>query len=267
MSTITLAGSKMQVSFHPAPVNYENKRIYGRGFQVMDWPDLLPELICSQVWSGIVWRDGKRDQEHFVSADWAVFDFDDPDNNLDDIRRRYCDMRHIIGTTKSHQKEKKGVICDRFRLAVPFVKRIVSLEHYRQNMQKNIARLGCDAKCADGARFFFPCREIVSIQLDPDLYGLDVEPYVEPPPVVHRIPHYVRYRCILPKFRLIMERGVAEGSRNEDGRDCYKHLRKIGYSEEDARRMAYAKINLPKDELDDMSKSAEKYLSPILTKK
>jgi len=73
----------------------------------------------------------------------------------------------IIGTSKSHQKDKvtpSGKIqpaCDRFRLVVPFSKNLESLDEYETNMAHVMESLPCDPSCKDGGRFFYPCKEII----------------------------------------------------------------------------------------------------------
>ncbi len=81
---------------------------------------------------------------------------------LDQACRSFCDMIHVIGTTKSHQKEKGGITCDRFRVALKLTARITDIKAYRHTMSKVIARYPADPAPKDAARFFFPCLSVVS---------------------------------------------------------------------------------------------------------
>jgi hypothetical protein len=75
----------------------------------------------------------------------------------------------MIGTTKSHQKEKKSKTSsvikppvDRFRVIIPAVGFSSNILQFNYQM-KRVAKAfyGIDSSCAEGARFYWPCREIV----------------------------------------------------------------------------------------------------------
>lgn len=140
--------------------------MFSMGFVSSDSEDIkiISRIICKKTWSPCLFKDGKRTERNFVAANFAALDFDSPETPLADIHRRICDMTHILGTTKSHQKEKNGVICDRFRLLLKFEKPIENIFTYRKTMKKLIDHYGSDKACVDGARFFWPCKEILSIE-------------------------------------------------------------------------------------------------------
>lgn len=123
--------------------------------------EYIEHVICKKVWSPIKWRDGVRKESHFLGAFMCALDFDSPQTNLEWARKTFADYNCTIGTTKSHQKEKNGVVCDRFRVCLWFDEPITELEKYKHNMALLIAKYGADRACKDGARFFFPCVEIV----------------------------------------------------------------------------------------------------------
>jgi hypothetical protein len=96
-----------------------------------------------------------------------VLDFDDPQMSLSEAIRTWQDSAHVIGTTKSHQVSKNGAPpCDRFRVAVPWSSRITDIKTYRYNMLQVSKSYPCDSQCKDGARLYYPCKEIVSIATD-----------------------------------------------------------------------------------------------------
>lgn len=138
---------------------------YGSGFKSIELLDVhrLAKCITNYVWSPCVWEGGKRTQKNFKAARLCVLDFDDGETTLMDAKRIFCDCIHLIGTTRSHQKEKNGLICDRFRVLFIFEKPLDNLRKYRWNMHKFMRNFSCDRACKDGARFFYPCREIVSL--------------------------------------------------------------------------------------------------------
>ena len=126
------------------------------------------------VWSPVVWSSGERLQKNFSAAQWCVLDFDCGEMSLGEAQNTFCDMVHVIGTTKSHRVEKNGRCCDRFRVALRFSEVIRDLRVYRYNMAKMTHNYPCDSSCRDGARYFFPCTQIVSICDDEDAFQVDV---------------------------------------------------------------------------------------------
>jgi hypothetical protein len=142
-----------------------DKRAYGRGFLIADTNDLerIARGISKFVWSGIIWEGGVRQEAKFIRAEYAVLDFDDGELTLEGAKRRFSDVAHIIGTTKSHTE-----LQHRFRVVIPFEKPITVLRDYRYNMSKLCDLYESDAQCKDGARFFYPCKEIISVYKDGD---------------------------------------------------------------------------------------------------
>lgn len=152
---------------------------YGQGFQAITTVDLrrIASAITRFVWSPIVWREGQRRQSNFESAYFAVLDFDDGSFTLEDAKNSFCDVCHVIGTTRSHQVEKSGKpACDRFRVLLELEHPIIDLRSYRYNMSTLCARYTSDEACKDGARFFYPCMNIVSIVTDGDLWPVEKVP-------------------------------------------------------------------------------------------
>ena len=141
--------------------------------------EITNTAITSYAWSPIVWRGGVRRQENFLFANYAVLDVDAGMPIAHAIDKVFRDVCHIIGTTRSHGKEKNGVVCDRYRVIVPFVRPIYDLATYRHNMQLIVDEYDVDRACKDGGRFFYPCVEIVSEQK----YGFCFD--IERPPVSH----------------------------------------------------------------------------------
>jgi hypothetical protein len=47
-----------------------------------------------------------------------IFDIDDG-MSIDEAKRKFKKFTYLIVTTKSHKKEKKGIVCDRFRVILP----------------------------------------------------------------------------------------------------------------------------------------------------
>jgi hypothetical protein len=125
-------------------------------------------VLLSCIWSPIVWRSGLRQSANFGEATYLALDFDDGRWMLRDAKKWVKDngWAAIIGTSKSHQKEKvspDGTVqpaTDRFRIVIPFERTISRGLEYRAVMETIFRDIPCDPACKDGARFFYPCKEI-----------------------------------------------------------------------------------------------------------
>ncbi len=215
------------ISFHLA--KSLDSSSYARGFKTADTNDIerLKKAICGWVWSPCVWRDGVRKQDNFLRADWCVLDVDSPEMTLEDACRRFCDMQHIIGTTKSHQKAKGAVTCDRYRVLLRFERPILRLADYRFTMRKIVKRYPVDQQPKDGARFFFPCTQIV--QGAADGYGEDVfdaPAGFDDPNAMPR--KYAAAGTVTPFARWALSAIVPTGERNTTWYRASKDLTKTG---------------------------------------
>jgi hypothetical protein len=213
------------ISYTLTPADPKKPHAYAAGFRVADLDDVkrLAVGISKFVWSGIIWKDGKRRQDHFLHSDWCVLDFDSPEMSLAEAIRIFCDCRHIIGTTKSHLVNKGGIQCDRFRVAIPWSRRITDLHEYRYNMGRMANAYPIDGQCKDGARYFFPCKEIVSVSEEEYVQEVHAAP---PPPPPRRaiqgaMPGLVRYQ---------LTHVLGIGNRNLDCWRISKDLARAGFS-------------------------------------
>lgn len=136
--------------------------------------------INQHVWSPCIWTDGKRKKKNFLYSDLVAFDFDSGVWTLDDCIDFVSNIAAtwaIIGTTKSHQRDKNGITCDRFRLVMRWATRIHDRNQYEQNVSRITRALPADKSTVDAGRLFYPCVNIVYSQT-----GLAVKalPYTEP---------------------------------------------------------------------------------------
>lgn len=225
-------------SFHPRPFNPNEKFGYAH-----DWLESNdPRVISLVVWSPIIWAPthrtldlefSSRKQSNFSSCEWLVMDFDGPTEEVPSLaaaKRKFCDMIHFIGTTKSHQKEKGGIICDRFRVVLKFEKLITDLRIFRWNMRKAIEYYGADKACIDGARFYYPCVEM--IQSESEGYDMEVDedvPYWFEKPV--DLSGY-REAGVMPQW--LMQKLLFPFPTGHKNTTCYqlaKDLTKLGFDE------------------------------------
>lgn len=145
-------------------VGFEGSQ-YSTGFSELRNMSMLAEIVTTCVWSPIVWEQGARNSKHFAHASFMVLDFDEPgDESMADVNNALSDHKRIIALTKSHMKQKNGVICERYRLVIPFNNVITDLNLYKHNMDCALKKYPwADQACKDGARFFYPCSKIVYV--------------------------------------------------------------------------------------------------------
>lgn len=206
---------------------------------------LLAETITTCAWSPELWHDNVRKKSNFESAHFLVLDFDEPgDESLEEINRTFCDHKRIIGTTRNHMKPKKGLVCERYRLIMPFEKPITSLAGYLATLKKAYERFPwADKACIDAARFYFPCDKILYLDRDseycwPVLSGdnytthyshtLHTTQTLNTPPDGN-IPNW----CL----NFINNGAVYNGSRNLKVFSVARELFRQGFSEADTRRL------------------------------
>lgn len=136
-------------------------------------PSTFPQwcaVLTERVWSPLVWAGGLRGKDQFKSCGYIAIDCDNGKTTLKEAVE-FCQdnsLSHIIGTTKSHQKEKvspsgkKESGCDRFRMVFRASEDCLDRELYEYNMSCFIEYFDADLSCKDAGRFFFPCKEVVS---------------------------------------------------------------------------------------------------------
>jgi hypothetical protein len=217
-----------------------DSHLYRAGFSVLSNMSMLNEKILSCCWSPIIWKNNYAKTDNFIQSHFLVLDFDEPgDETMEEINHSLRDHKRIIATTKSHGIEKNGVICDRFRLIIPFSECIVDYKTYRATYRKALERFPwADKSCLDGARFFFPSQKIIYIDRESD-FKWDVvqcsavdlnEPNVfDPGPVTGKIPFW----CL----RFINDGEIHCGSRNMKVYAVARELFRQGFPETEVRRL------------------------------
>lgn len=158
------------ISYNVKAYNPRTPSKYSYGFKNLETDDLtmISVLISNRVWSPIVWKNGKRDSANFIASNFLALDFDESDMTLDTaVNNVFCDQIHIIGTTKSHQIHKNRKLpCDRYRVVLKLDGTITDLDQYIGTISPLITHYGADESGKDGARFFYPCQDIISIGYD-----------------------------------------------------------------------------------------------------
>lgn len=145
----------------------------------------LAIIIKQQPWAPGKYKGNQRLNKTLESMRLLVLDVDEK-CTLKDALEYFKDYKHIIATTKSHQKEKNGVVCDRFRVILDMGQPVTSDPEYKSAWFAAKAKWPfIDKQCNDSARFFFPSNDIVSInKLEDGL--LFTERVAAPPPAPKR---------------------------------------------------------------------------------
>ena len=152
---------------------------------------LTAETLITDAWSPTLYRLPHRLQANFKEAHVAAFDIDDG-MTLDEAITKVAHLKHLIGTTASHQQQKgeKGP-CDRFRVVLFLERPATTVEEYKETIRtlaSNLA-LTADKACMDAARWFTPCTAVVSANAEGSLCPVKAVQAVvrnTAPPLAHR---------------------------------------------------------------------------------
>lgn len=172
----------------------------------------LANAVCEKVWSPIVYKDGYRRGENFLSSEIIALDFDSG-VSIDYMTKflEEGDLCGIVGTTKHHQISKDGKEpTDRFRVIL-MAEKCTSIDDYKETMQFYIKRFKAD-NCGDGARFFNPCTKIHYINTSSELIEwAKAKPKKKIKP--NEITDYARM-LITPRIRNLLNKNYKTGERN-----------------------------------------------------
>ena len=121
----------------------------------------IVDLVKSKFnYSAGTFKDNYRNSDNYLNySDLIILDIDDG-KSIDEARIIFEPFDYIIATTKSHQKEKNGKICDRFRVILPTEKPInLNKTDYSKMMNEVFKDYPfVDTVCKDSSRFYFPAK-------------------------------------------------------------------------------------------------------------
>lgn len=178
-----------------------------------DFQKLL-DVITTQTWSPSLFN-GTRNNANFISTEFLTLDIDDG-MPLSKALEIYSGFKHVIATSKSHQKEKiteSGIVkppCDRFRVILFLDSACTSVDSYRATWQTAFELWPfIDAGAKDAARFFYPSPGLVSTNEVGSLF-----PTAAAKPRITR-PMAAKKREFIPACMLNIKMfGIPHGSRN-----------------------------------------------------
>lgn len=88
-----------------------------------------------------------------------IFDIDDG-MSIDEARKLFNKYTYLIATTKSHQQEKKGTVCDRYRIVFPAINIPRDKDIYFKMLEQFASFVPCDkqaSKSGGGFLGYFGC--------------------------------------------------------------------------------------------------------------
>lgn len=214
------------LSVHTTRFNGENDGAYARGWCVPSSSNFVERgafntpvpsatmrdiavLIKEYVWSPIIWEKGRRLEKNYKSAQILALDFDDGKTNLGQAIKYFANCTCLIGTTRSHT-----AMNHRFRVLLQFQEPITDFKQFNQNMVHFIRQYGTDKSCADGAQYYYPCKEIVYLNDVGQL--INVTPYIEPEAKVTK-PKLSKSKAVFSKRVVKLFKNGLFGSAKERG--------------------------------------------------
>lgn len=121
----------------------------------------IVDLVKSKFnYSAGTFKDNYRNADNYLNySDLIILDVDDG-KTINEARKIFEPFDYIIATTKSHQKEKNGKICDRFRVILPTENPInLNKTDYSKMMNEVFKDYPfVDKVCKDSSRFYFPSK-------------------------------------------------------------------------------------------------------------
>ena len=99
-----------------------------------------------------------NDENYMQEQNLFIVDIDN-DLTIEEAKNLFQGMTYLITTTKSHQKEKNGQICDRFRIILPTISKFhLEPEIYSKMYMNVLSALGveeADRKCRNPSRWYY----------------------------------------------------------------------------------------------------------------
>ncbi len=132
-----------------------------KGFKPKVVPfDIIHEVVMNNEfkYSAGTFKDGYRNKDNYEKKqNLVIIDIDDG-MKLETAKIMFSNYKCFMATTKSHQKDKHGLVCDRFRI-IFITDRTIKLdsETYGRFMANVYDSLGvpADQSCKDSSRFYY----------------------------------------------------------------------------------------------------------------
>lgn len=153
MQKFQIWGFKMKVL-----VSYSNH--ITENFKAVIVPfEKIKDLVKSKFnYSAGTFQNGYRNKQNYLNkSNLLILDIDEG-VTINEAKKIFEPMMFIIATTKSHQKEKNGIVCDRFRVIIPCESEITLNQKDYSRMMEEVYKdyPFVDKSCKDASRFYYP---------------------------------------------------------------------------------------------------------------
>lgn len=193
----------------------------------------LAEFTLKTDWSPFVFQDGYRHAKSWGLCDVIALDIDDG-CTIEEAKNLFKEYSFVILTSKSHQIEKNGLICDRFRIIIPLSESIKDKEIYKNTWYSLSNKYPfIDQQCKDFARFYYKSKELVHIN-----HGKPLQPITEN--IIPKVYETPKMDLLLTKGKLsrgtmeFIVEGAKPGKRNIACFKAAKDFQEQGYTIEEA---------------------------------
>jgi putative DNA primase/helicase len=117
--------------------------------------DELAKLATLKHYSLGTFKNGHRNNENFIQAEAIGLDFDEG-MTIDEAKVAFSSYKHAILPSKSHRKDKNGLVADRFRVFLFLSKPITDIETYYATWHSIADKFpAADRSCKDPARQYY----------------------------------------------------------------------------------------------------------------
>ncbi len=159
----------------------------------------IPKLLSQpKIYSFSQFRDGHRSQKNVILGMNAIaLDIDD-NLSLEKAKTLLQDYKWWICTSRNHQKDKKWLTCDRYRVVLPIVEKEITNEILKwamPNVEKHLfwSNWILDTSCFENARMFFwnPNQEVFELKWEKIM---DIEAFYTKPLIKKALPVNNEYK-------------------------------------------------------------------------
>lgn len=144
-----------------------NNELSARGISFNLSPTEILRFITNNHYSVRHFTRNWRKNDNALKTKIIVLDIDEPQlnhPNIDSVKDKLKSYNHILSTTRNHNTDKNGIVCDRYRIIIFCSEYIEEGELYKKQILDVSKYLGlqCDERCVDLGRFFYKSQEIIS---------------------------------------------------------------------------------------------------------
>lgn len=139
-----------------------------------DTVDDLAAAISTVDWAPALFSERKRTIGSLLRLNLLVLDVDSG-CQLNDALEKFSGYKHIIATSRNHQKEKNNVTCDRFRVIL-FLSDTIDNDRDFKATWTRASKFWpfIDAACKDSSRFFYASPGVISINRTGRVFDVSV---------------------------------------------------------------------------------------------